>query len=99
MTARGTGGGLRLVWSAGARDDLLQILSYIAERNAAAARRLHETIRHAAELLPAHPYIHRPGRVAGTREAVVHPNYILVYRVGTDQVEVLTVLHARRQYP
>jgi toxin ParE1/3/4 len=36
--------------------------------------------------------------VPGTREAVVHPNYILVYRVG-ECIEVLAVLHARQQYP
>ena len=25
--------------------------------------------------------MYRPGRVSGTREAVVHPNYIVIYRV------------------
>jgi plasmid stabilization system protein ParE len=49
-------------------------------------------------LLPDHPFIHRPGRVTGTREAVVHPNYILIYRVA-EQIEILAVLHARQQYP
>nr|WP_259640053.1 type II toxin-antitoxin system RelE/ParE family toxin [Pseudomonas syringae] len=51
------------------------------------------------EALPLHPYIHRPGRVPGTREAVVHPNYLVVYRVGTERISILDVLHARQEYP
>ena len=43
--------------------------------------------------------MYRRGRIIGTREAVVHPNYILVYRVGADTVEVVNVLHTRREYP
>ena len=35
----------------------------------------------------------------GTREAVVHPNYVLIYRVGTETVEIVSVLHARQSYP
>jgi toxin ParE1/3/4 len=42
--------------------------------------------------------MHRPGRDPGTREAVVHPNYLIIYRVG-DVIEILAVLHARQQYP
>lgn len=89
---------LPLVWRAEARADLVEIITYIAERNLSAAERLQGAIAHTAELLPEHPYIHRPGRVAGTREAVIHPNYILIYRVA-DMIEVLAVLHARQQYP
>ena len=87
-----------LVWRAEARADLLAIITYIADRKVPAAERLHAAIEYTAEQLPAHPYIHRPGRVGGTREAVVHPNYILVYRVA-DAIEILAVLHARQQYP
>jgi len=90
---------LRLVWGAEALGDLQTIIGYIADRDPSAAERLHAAIEHTAEQLPAHPFLYRPGRVPGTREAVVHPNYILIYRVGAEAVEVLAVVHARQQYP
>jgi toxin ParE1/3/4 len=37
--------------------------------------------------------------VASTREAVVHPNYILIYGVSADAVEIIAVVHSRQQYP
>jgi len=55
-------------------------------------------IRHTTSRIIENPYLYRSGRVAGTREAVVHPNYILVYRV-TETIEILAVLHARQRYP
>ncbi|MDV3455407.1 type II toxin-antitoxin system RelE/ParE family toxin [Sphingomonas sp. HF-S4] len=57
-----------------------------------------DAIRHTAAQLPAHPHAYRPGRVAGTREAVVHPNYILIYRVS-EIIEIVAVIHARQRYP
>ncbi len=90
---------LRLLWASSALRDLHQIIGYIADRNLPAVERLQGLIENAAEHLPAHPFLHRPGRVPGTREAVVHPNYILVYRVGAETVEVLAVVHSRQQYP
>ena len=89
---------LPLVWTDDATRNLLEIADYIAPRNFAAAQRLIAAIRHAAETLPDHPYLYRPGRVAGTREAVIHPNYILVYQV-TATIEILAILHARQRYP
>ena len=90
---------LRLVWRAGALDDLDDILTYIAERDIGAAERLYAAIEACAERLPEHPFMFRPGRVPGTREAVVHPNYILIYRVTTDAVEIVNLVHARQRYP
>lgn len=90
---------LAVVWSDDATTDFLDILDYIAERNVAAADRLEAMVQHAADRLPDHPYMHRPGRVPGTREVIVHPNYILVYRVGTQVIDILAILHARQQYP
>ena len=90
---------MRLVWRASALDDLETIISYIAERNAVAAERLQSLIEACAEGLPERPFLYRPGRVKGTREAVVHPNYILIYEVGEETVEVIAVVHSRQQYP
>lgn len=90
---------MKLVWRASALEDLKSIIEYIAERNASAAVRLHSAIEACAEGLRERPLLYRPGRVEGTREAVVHPNYILIYEVGAEAVEVTAVVHSRQQYP
>jgi toxin ParE1/3/4 len=46
------------------------------------------------------PYRGRPGRQAGTRELVVMPPYLIVYRVsGTEAVMILRVWHAAQDRP
>ena len=65
-------------WSDEATTDLVEIIDYIEQRNATAAQNLHAAIVQSAENLPLMPYLFRPGRVAGTREHVVHPNYIVI---------------------
>lgn len=86
-------------WTDEALIDLAEILTYIEQFNPLAARTLRHTIESGVEQLPRTPLGFREGRVAGTREWVAHPNYIVVYRVGTTAIEVLRVLHARQEYP
>ena len=86
-------------WSDEATTDLVDIIDYIEQRNALAAQNLHAAIVQSAENLPLMPYLFRPGRVPGTRELVVHPNYIVVYQVGSDVIDILRILHSRQQYP
>ena len=88
-----------VVWLETASHDLDQILGYIEERNLLAALDLQESIEYAASQLPFHPYLYRLGRVPGTRELVVHPNYLVIYRVTVSSIEIINVLHARQQYP
>ncbi len=88
-----------VVWLETASQDLDQILGYIEDRNLLAALNLQESIEHAVSQLPFHPYLYRLGRVAGTRELVVHPNYLVIYRVAASAIEIINVLHARQQYP
>ena len=90
---------LSVEWSPDALQDLFDIVSYIEQRNTVAAHSLRETIVQAVEKLPTMPIAFRPGRVPGTRECVVHPNYIVVYRVLAETIEIAGVLHARQQYP
>ena len=90
---------LQIVWSDEARGDLRSLIEYIAPRNPIAARRMKTLLDEAILPTVEHPYLFRPGRVAGTREIVVHPNYILVYQVADSALVVLRVLHARQQYP
>jgi plasmid stabilization system protein ParE len=78
---------------------LRSIISYVSERDEAAADRLLARIMDCSERLPEFPSMYRAGREPGTREAVITPNYILVYRVTADAVEVLNVLHTRQRYP
>ena len=90
---------MNLIWRETALDDLDRIVVYIGQYDFDAALRIQSLIEASAERFAEHPYMYRVGRVAGTREAVVHPNYMLVYRVGAEAVEVINVLHTRRQYP
>ena len=90
---------MRLVWTRLANADRQKIREYIAQDNPAAALALDELFSEKTKRLVDHPNLGRPGRVAGTRELVAHQNYILVYDTIGDQVRLLRVLHASRQYP
>lgn len=90
---------LPVVWLDDAIADLSNILTYIADANPSAARQLKVRLEAAALPLTEHPYLYPAGRVPGTREVVAHPNYVIVYRVAAERIEVVNVLHARQQYP
>lgn len=90
---------VKLVWTRPAAADRREIRAYIAQDNPSAALALDERFSELAGRLIVHPQLGRAGRVAGTRELVVHPNYLLVYDVIADSVRVLRVLHAARQWP
>jgi toxin ParE1/3/4 len=48
--------------------------------------------------LERHPEMGRAGRVAGTRELVAAP-YVVAYRLKSERVEVLAVIHGARKWP
>lgn len=78
------------------RDD---IMVYIAQDNPVAAIDLDLEIEAKAENARLRPKLYKAGRVKGTREIVVRPNSVMVYRITGDVVEVLRVLHAAQQWP
>lgn len=60
---------------------------------------MQERFSRALERLPDHPLAYREGMVPGTRELVVHPSYVLIYRVGAGEIRIVSVLHTSQQYP
>ncbi|WP_090181664.1 MULTISPECIES: type II toxin-antitoxin system RelE/ParE family toxin [unclassified Duganella] len=90
---------LPVIWSPIARAKLKLIIQYIAERSPSAAAALHAELVDTTNRLPHHPLLYRRGKMPGTREIVVHHHYIIVYRLRTTYIEILSVLHARQQYP
>lgn len=77
------------------------IMDYIAADNPVAAVELDDAFEEKAELARQRPTLYRPGRIPGTREIVVRPTYVMVYRIEDDgdTVVVLRVLHAAQQWP
>lgn len=78
----------------------LQGLTLIGERTTAlrgkrTAKEVGKKLRIILEKdLPAFPFRGREGRVAGTRELLLTPlPYLVVYRVGSDTVEILAIFH------
>ena len=91
---------MTVVWSAKARQDLLDIVRYLAPRNPDAARRMLAVVRAKVGALEAAPYLGRAGRIAGTRELVITGTpYLVVYRVVPEGVQILTVVHGARYWP
>ena len=88
-----------LEWNTSAVADLMAIVDYISDDNPDAALAMMDEIQGKVEQLPAHPKRCRPGRVNGTRELVVRPNYIVVYAETPEVVTVLRVLHTAQMWP
>ena len=88
-----------LEWKVTAISDLLAIVDYISDDNPDAAQALKDEIENKTSRLPENPQMYRGGRVDGTREMVVRPNYIVVYAESRDLVTILRVLHSAQQWP
>ncbi len=74
------------------------IMVFIAQDNPTAAIDLDLEFEAKAENARLRPKLYKAGRVKGTREIVVRPNYVMVYRVIGNVVDILRVLHAAQQW-
>ena len=91
---------MKIRWTRRATVALTAIRSHIATDDPVAAQALWLRVRSYIDTkLAEHPMMGRPGRVEGTRESVVHRNYILVYRVTGDAIEIVTVRHTAQDWP
>ncbi len=86
-------------WLAEALINLADILDAVGEESPQGAARLASEIQSRTARLETHPKLYKAGRVRGTRECVVTENYLLIYRLQGENVQILRVLHARQQWP
>lgn len=90
---------MKLVWTARARRELREIVIRIWSADPAAAKRMRLRIERTATYLKSQPFMGRQGAIVGTREAIPHPSYRIVYQVEGETVSILTVVHTARQWP
>jgi len=89
----------RLLWTEPARDDLREIFRFIRQDNPVTARNVIREIRQKVERLTQFPLSGRDVPElpdTGFREVIVG-NYRVIYRVVSNTVEILTVVHGRRK--
>jgi addiction module RelE/StbE family toxin len=90
---------MAVFWTPEAQQDRNDIYDYIEADNPAATLTLDELFAKNAARLLEYPGLGRIGRVKGTRELVVHPNYVVISDLAGDRVRVLRVIHAARHWP
>ena len=92
---------MKVIWSADAIKDILQIRKYIGHDNVSAAKIVATTIIHSTEnQLEMFPLSGRNGLLIGTHELVIPKlPYIVVYQVNSFGINILRVYHTSRLWP
>ncbi|MEY4732566.1 MAG: hypothetical protein RLZZ464_632 [Pseudomonadota bacterium] len=83
-------------WTQTALRSVDDIAGYIAKDNPTRASSFVLELQTTVTKLQIYPGMGRAGRVPGTRELVLHKNYIAIYRVRGDDVEILRLHHVAR---
>lgn len=83
-------------WTRAALHSVDEIAAFIALDNPARAASFVHGLKEKTERLQSFPGMGRAGRVPGTRELVLHKNYIAIYRVKGGDVEILRIHHVAR---
>lgn len=89
---------MAIKWTKTALKSVDEIAGYIAKDNPTRATSFIHALQRSVAKLQAHPGMGRAGRVPGTRELVLHKNYIAIYRVRNDDVEILRLHHVVRNF-
>jgi addiction module RelE/StbE family toxin len=85
-------------WTEAAVRDLEELHAFVAADRPETANRIIDSILNALEATARIPESGRPGtRVKGTRELVLAP-WLIVYRIRSGAVEVLSVIHGSRKW-
>ena len=93
---------MKVVWLAQAERDLFNVFEWLGERNLLAARLAVGAIYSQIEQLQKFPQLGRVGKIANTRELVIHQTrYIAAYRLdfNNNVIEILALVHESQQWP
>lgn len=90
---------MEVFWLDDAVTDLREIIEYVTEQNPTAAPQVATSLYEAAQRLGRFPNLGRAGRIGDTRELIVpRLPFVLAYRITPERVEVVRVIHGRRDW-
>ena len=89
----------RVLWTEPAQDDLREVFRFIRRDNLTAAQKVIQEIREKAGRLAQFPLSGRevPELPGASLREVIAGSYRVIYRLVSNSIEVLTVLHSRRK--
>jgi toxin ParE1/3/4 len=91
---------MQLRWTEEAADDLEHIAGYLLRHTPSRAQDLVRAVYEAPSDLLTFPNRGRQGKKEGTRELVLSPlPYIVVYKVLSDVIFVVRILHGAQKWP
>lgn len=87
-----------VVWSSQARGQYLSALTFLADRNEAAAAKLLERVESTTAALAVRP-LGRPGYADDTFERIVQrTSYVIVFELAGDELRVLRFFHMSQNW-
>ena len=87
---------LKLRWTNRALERLDGVAAYIAKDNPIRAETFTKELREKVAILQ-HQQLGTAWQVFGTKQYVLHANYIAIYRVKAGEVQILTILHSAQE--
>jgi addiction module RelE/StbE family toxin len=88
---------MSIKWTRTALRNLDEVAGYIANDNPVRATTFVLALRNSVNKLQDHPGLGRAGRVHGTRELILHKNYIAIYRLRGSDIEILRLHHVAQK--
>lgn len=89
---------LVIKWRPRARKDYETIIDGLRANYPPAADALVDLMKSKLNQLISFPKMYKPGRVKGTHEMPLKPNYIVVYTVDAAKIRIVGVFHSKQNW-
>jgi len=92
---------MRIHWTENAIGHLVNIYEYIAINSPTFAKRMVDRITRRSEQIADHPFSGRkvPEYESDDVRELIETPYRIIYRIKSDQIDVLAVIHGTRLFP